>query len=48
MEAIKSYVDLGFEHLLLHGPTHDQERFLELFARDVLPGLRELRVGAPA
>jgi coenzyme F420-dependent glucose-6-phosphate dehydrogenase len=48
VDAIRGYVDLGFEHLLLHGPTHDQERFLELFARDVLPGLRKLRVGAPA
>jgi coenzyme F420-dependent glucose-6-phosphate dehydrogenase len=46
VQAIKGYVDLGFDHLVLHGPTHDQERFLEQFARDVLPGLRELRVGA--
>ena len=36
------YTDLGFDHLVVHGPGHDQERFLSTFAEQVLPGLREL------
>lgn len=40
--AVGEYVDLGFDHLVVHGPGHDQERFLTQFARDVMPGLREL------
>ncbi len=43
--AVKEYTDLGFDHLVFHGPGHDQERFLRTFAEQVLPGLREL---APA
>ncbi|MFF5085058.1 glucose-6-phosphate dehydrogenase (coenzyme-F420) [Actinoplanes sp. NPDC000266] len=39
---IKQYVDAGFDHLVFHGPGHDQERFLEAFAGEVLPGLRAL------
>jgi coenzyme F420-dependent glucose-6-phosphate dehydrogenase len=30
------------DHLVVHGPGHDQERFLSTFADQVLPGLREL------
>jgi len=40
--AIKPYVDLGFDHLVFHGPGHDQSRFLTCFAEQVMPGLREL------
>ena len=36
------YTDLGFDHLVFHGPGHDQERFLSTFAEQVMPGLREL------
>jgi coenzyme F420-dependent glucose-6-phosphate dehydrogenase len=39
---IKQYVDAGFDHLVFHGPGHDQERFLRTFAEQVLPGLRAL------
>ncbi|RSM65988.1 glucose-6-phosphate dehydrogenase (coenzyme-F420) [Amycolatopsis sp. WAC 01376] len=39
---IKQYVDAGFDHLVFHGPGHDQERFLKNFAEQVLPGLRGL------
>jgi len=39
-ERIAPYVELGFEELLFHGPGADQERFLALFGRDVLPRLR--------
>jgi coenzyme F420-dependent glucose-6-phosphate dehydrogenase len=40
--AMRVYTDLGFDHLVVHGPGHDQERFLSTFAEQVLPGLREL------
>ena len=36
---IKPYVDAGLNHLVFHGPGHDQERFLTQFAEDVLPKL---------
>jgi coenzyme F420-dependent glucose-6-phosphate dehydrogenase len=39
---IKQYVDWGFNHLVFHGPGHDQRRFLTTFAEQVLPGLRSL------
>jgi len=40
VERIRSYVELGFRHLVLHAPGRDQERFLRLYAKDVLPRLR--------
>jgi coenzyme F420-dependent glucose-6-phosphate dehydrogenase len=40
--AVKPYVDWGFNHLVFHGPGHDQARFLRTFADRVLPGLRDL------
>jgi coenzyme F420-dependent glucose-6-phosphate dehydrogenase len=39
---VKPYVDAGLNHLVVHGPGHDQERFLTQFSEDVLPKLREL------
>ncbi len=42
VEAVREYTDLGFDHLVFHGPGDDQERFLTTFAEQVLPGLREL------
>jgi coenzyme F420-dependent glucose-6-phosphate dehydrogenase len=39
---IKPYLDAGLNHLVFHGPGHDQERFLTQFADDVLPKLRSL------
>lgn len=43
VEQIRPYVHAGFGHLVIHGPGHDQERFLTQFAGDVLPMLRKLR-----
>jgi coenzyme F420-dependent glucose-6-phosphate dehydrogenase len=40
VEKIRPYVDLGFDHLVFHGPGEDQERFLRQFGEDVLPRLR--------
>ena len=45
VEAVRFYTDLGFDHLVFHGPGDDQERFLRSFAEQVLPGLRELVPG---
>lgn len=41
VEKIMPYVELGFEDLILHAPGDDQRRFLDQFAADVLPKLRE-------
>jgi len=41
VEKIAVYVELGFDELLLHGPGHDQARFLEQFSADVLPLMRD-------
>jgi coenzyme F420-dependent glucose-6-phosphate dehydrogenase len=46
VEQIKPYIDLGFNHLVFHGPGHDQTRFLSSFTSDVAPLLR--RLGATA
>ena len=42
VDAVKFYTDLGFDHLVFHGPGNDQERFLRTFSEQVVPGLREL------
>ena len=42
VDRIRPYLDLGFTHLIFHAPGADQRRFLELYARDVLPRLRRL------
>jgi coenzyme F420-dependent glucose-6-phosphate dehydrogenase len=39
---IKSYIDLGFRHLVFHAPGPDQKRFLRLYADHILPRLRAL------
>ncbi|GAA1832483.1 glucose-6-phosphate dehydrogenase (coenzyme-F420) [Pseudonocardia ailaonensis] len=39
---IKPYLDAGLNHLVFHGPGHDQERFLTQFTEDVVPTLRAL------
>jgi coenzyme F420-dependent glucose-6-phosphate dehydrogenase len=46
-ERIGTYLDLGFHELVFHFPGDDQSHYLELFARDVVPLLRE-RVSAKA
>jgi coenzyme F420-dependent glucose-6-phosphate dehydrogenase len=45
---IQPYIDLGFTHLVFHAPGPDQERFLRLYAQEVLPRLREAAVPAGA
>ena len=40
VERLGEYVALGFRHLVFHAPGPDQARFLELYAKEVLPRLR--------
>ena len=42
IEQIRPYIELGFTHLIFHAPGDDQMRFLQLYAREILPRLREL------
>jgi coenzyme F420-dependent glucose-6-phosphate dehydrogenase len=48
VERIMPYVDLGFDHLVFHGPGGDQRRFLGQFSADVLPLLRDRCAAAAA
>jgi coenzyme F420-dependent glucose-6-phosphate dehydrogenase len=38
---VAEYLDMGFQHLVFHGPGPDQDRFLRLYADEILPRLRE-------
>lgn len=42
VEKIKTYIAYGFNHLVFHAPGPDQERFLRLYAKEILPRLRKL------
>lgn len=42
VSRIQEYIDLGFRHLVFHGPGADQERFLKLYGDEILPRLRAL------
>jgi len=42
IQRIEEYVELGFNHLVFHAPGPDQQRFMDLYAKDVLPRLRKL------
>ena len=41
VERIRPYVEMGFRHLVFHAPGPDQERFLRLYSKDVIPRLRK-------
>jgi coenzyme F420-dependent glucose-6-phosphate dehydrogenase len=45
VDAVRPYLEAGFDHLVFHAPGHDQHRFLTDFGAEVLPLLRELPVG---
>ena len=40
IERIAPYIELGFRHLVFHAPGPDQNRFLRMYAKEVLPRLR--------
>ncbi|HEY7011086.1 MAG TPA: glucose-6-phosphate dehydrogenase (coenzyme-F420) [Jatrophihabitantaceae bacterium] len=42
VERIKTYLDLGFTHLVFHAPGPDQATFLKLYGAEILPRLRSL------
>ena len=42
LEQLRPYVELGFQELIFHSPTDDQESFLDLYSREIMPRLREL------
>jgi coenzyme F420-dependent glucose-6-phosphate dehydrogenase len=42
VERIKTYLDLGFNHLVFHAPGPDQATFLRLYGQEILPRLRAL------
>lgn len=42
LDQVQPYVDAGLNHLVFHGPGHDQRRFLTQLSEDVLPVLRTL------
>jgi coenzyme F420-dependent glucose-6-phosphate dehydrogenase len=41
VERIKTYIDLGFNHLVFHAPGPDQAKFLRLYGQEILPRLRQ-------
>src|SRR5712664_36863 len=41
IEQLRPYVELGFNHLVFHSPTHDQRHFLKLYGSQILPRVRE-------
>ena len=42
VKQFQPYLDAGFNHVVVHGPGQDQERFLTQFTEDILPLLRKL------
>jgi coenzyme F420-dependent glucose-6-phosphate dehydrogenase len=42
VEKIRTYIDLGFNHLVFHAPGPDQAKFLKLYGAEILPRLRAL------
>jgi coenzyme F420-dependent glucose-6-phosphate dehydrogenase len=42
VERIRTYLELGFNHLVFHAPGPDQAKFLELYGDEILPRLRNL------
>jgi coenzyme F420-dependent glucose-6-phosphate dehydrogenase len=43
VQRIADYIEMGFSHLIFHAPGEDQERFMRLYAEQVLPRLRAMK-----
>ncbi len=41
IDQLRPYIELGFDHLVFHAPGNDQARFLQLYASQILPRIRE-------
>jgi coenzyme F420-dependent glucose-6-phosphate dehydrogenase len=48
LEGIAKYAAAGFDHVYVHQVGPDQEGFLDFYASEVLPGVRELEATAAA
>ena len=42
VDAVRPYVEAGFNHLVFHAPGHDQQRLLGFFEKDLAGPLRGL------
>lgn len=41
LEQLRPYIELGFTHLIFHAPGDDQSHFLQLYAKEMLPRIRQ-------
>lgn len=41
LEQLRPYIELGFTHLVFHAPGDDQSRFLQLYAKQILPLIKK-------
>ncbi len=41
IQQIRPYLELSFTHLIFHAPGDDQSRFIRLYAKEILPRLRQ-------
>jgi len=48
VDRILEYVELGFRHLVFHGPGDDQEGFLRRYGEEIIPRIRERIAAAEA
>jgi alkanesulfonate monooxygenase SsuD/methylene tetrahydromethanopterin reductase-like flavin-dependent oxidoreductase (luciferase family) len=46
LKAIRKYVDVGFDHIVLTQIGPDQEYFIRLFEKELAPALREKKKAA--
>jgi coenzyme F420-dependent glucose-6-phosphate dehydrogenase len=47
VDAVRPYVEAGFNHLVFHAPGSDQRRFLNLFEKELSGPLRSLETALP-
>ena len=48
LEAIREYIEAGYDHVYLHQVGPDQEAFFDLYENEVLPRLQEAPSRVPA
>lgn len=37
LTSIQKYIDAGYDHICIHQVGHDQEGFMDFYAREILP-----------
>jgi hypothetical protein len=45
IEAIRKYVDAGYDHVCVHQIGPDQAGFMDFYEREVLPAFERVAVG---